>query len=115
MISNDDIMIIFWFKNFSIFPVNRVTNYNDKAGSVSQGGSNPLVTCFSGLVKSTSFISQGGLNPLVTCFSGWDKSTGSVSQGGYIHCRFCFSGWVEFTGSVSQGELNPLVLFLRVG
>ena len=36
---------------------------------------------FSGLVKSTSFISQGGLNPLVTCFSGWDKSTGSVSQG----------------------------------
>ena len=45
MISNDDIMIIFWFKNFSIFPVNRVTNYNDKAGSVSQRGSilDPLV------------------------------------------------------------------------
>ena len=79
MINNDDIMIIFCFKNIAIFPVYRVTNYNDKSGFVSQGGSNPLVTCFSGLVKSTSFISQGGLNPLVTCFSGWDKSTGSVS------------------------------------
>ena len=54
-----------------------------------------MVACFSGLVKSTSFISQGGLNPLLKCLSGWVKSTGFVSQ-----------AW-----------LNPraLVLFLRVG
>ena len=95
MINNDDIMIIFYFKNIAIFPVYRVTNYNNKSGFISQGGSNPLVTCFSGLVKSTSFISQGGLNPVVNCFSEWVKSTGFVSQ-----------AW-----------LNPraLVLFLRVG
>ena len=60
MINNDDIMIIFCFKNIAIFPVYRVTNCNDKSGFVSQGGSNPLVTCFSGLVKSTSFISREG-------------------------------------------------------